>query len=284
MPVKPAINAILQHELNRDNEMERAGKVSQTDAFRDTLSTVNEDGKRVWVYAKKTKGKWFTRRLLVGYSLLAFLLAAPWLKMNDHQLLLFNFIERKFVLFGQVFWPHDFFLAVIALLAFFVFIFLFTSIYGRLWCGWACPQTVFMEYVFRRIEFWIEGDATAQRRLDKMEWNTEKIVKKTSKHIVFFGIAFIISNTFLAYIVGSHELVKIATEPVSKHIFGLLGILVFSGVFYWVFAFFREQVCTVVCPYGRLQSVMLDKDSLTVAYNYKRGENREKWGRKRSEK
>lgn len=263
--------------------MDRAAKVSQTDAFRDTLSTVNEDGKRVWVYAKKPKGKWFTRRLVVGYSLLAFLLTAPWLKMNGHQLLLFNFVERKFVLFGQVFWPHDFFLAVIALLAFFVFIFLFTSIFGRLWCGWACPQTVFMEYVFRRVEFWIEGDAPAQRKLNKMDWTTEKIVKKTSKHMVFFAIAFIISNTFLAYIVGSQELIKIVTEPVSQHIVGLLGILAFSGIFYWVFAFFREQVCTVVCPYGRLQGTMLDKDSLTVAYNYKRGENREKWGRKRSE-
>ncbi len=263
--------------------MDKAVKLNKTEAFRDSLTTVNEDGKRVWVYAKKPKGKWLTRRSLVGYSLLIFLLSAPWLKINDNQLLLLNFVERKFVILGQVFWPHDFFMLVIAMLTFFVGIFLFTSIYGRLWCGWACPQTVFMELVFRKIEYWIEGDASAQRKLDKAEWTTEKILKKGCKHAVFYSISFIIANTFLAYIIGSHELVKIATEPVSQHWAGLLGILVFSGVFYGVFAFFREQVCTVVCPYGRLQGTMLDKDSLTVAYNYKRGENREKWGRKRSE-
>ncbi|RYD75765.1 MAG: cytochrome c oxidase accessory protein CcoG [Sphingobacteriales bacterium] len=262
--------------------MERAIIKSKTDEFRDSLTTVSEDGKRVWIYAKKPKGKWLTRRSIVGYTLLSFLLAAPWLKVNNHQLLLFNFIQRKFVLFGQVFWPHDFYLAVIALLSFFVFIFLFTSIYGRLWCGWACPQTVFLELVFRKIEYWIEGDAGAQRKLNKAEWTGEKIIKKTSKHIIFYGISFIIANTFLAYIVGSQELLKIITEPVSKHLAGLAGIAIFSGVFYGVFAFFREQVCTVVCPYGRLQSAMLDKDSLTVAYNYKRGENREKWGRNRT--
>jgi cytochrome c oxidase accessory protein FixG len=252
-------------------------------SFRDALTTVDDDGKRLWVYAKKPSGKWYTRRSWFGYGLLAFLLAAPFLKLNGHQLLLFDVVHRKFVLFGSVFWPHDFFLFLVGFIAFIVFIFLFTAIYGRLWCGWACPQTIFMEMVFRRIEYIIEGDASAQKKLDKMEWNNEKLLKRGGKYLAFYMVSFIISNIFLAYIIGSSELIKIATESPTQHIGGLSAILVFSGVFYFVYAYMREQVCTVVCPYGRLQSVLIDDDTLTVAYNYKRGEPREKWGRKRSD-
>lgn len=252
-------------------------------SFRDSLTTVNDEGKRVWVFAKKPIGKWFRRRSLLGYSLLAILLGSPFIRVDGHPFMLFDLVHRKFVLFGQVFWPQDFYIFVIGFIAFILFIFLFTAIFGRLWCGWACPQTIFMEMVFRRIEYWIEGDAPAQRKLDKMEWNNEKILKKGSKHFIFFLISFIIANIFLSYIIGTDELLKIAKEPVSMHIGGLISITVFSGVFYYVFAFFREQVCTIVCPYGRLQSVLLDNQSLTVAYDYKRGEPREKWGRKRSE-
>jgi cytochrome c oxidase accessory protein FixG len=179
-----------------------------------------------------------------------------------------------------VFWPQDFFIFGLAMLTFVVFIILFTAAFGRLFCGWVCPQTIFMEMFFRRIEYFIEGNAAEQRLLAKAPWTTRKLFKKTSKHTVFFLLSFIIANFFLAYIIGAKELGKIITEPVHLHIGGLFSILIFSGVFYAVYAFFREQVCTVICPYGRLQSVLLDSNSMIVAYDYKRGEPRAKFNKK----
>src|SRR5690606_36028966 len=149
--------------------------------------------------------------------------------------------------------------------------------FGRLFCGWVCPQTIFMEMFFRKIEYWIEGDAGAQRMLNRAPWNREKIIKKTGKHLLFFLLSFFISNLFLSYIIGIEQLYSIITQPVTAHLGGFISILIFSGIFYGVFAFFREQVCTVVCPYGRLQSVLMDKNSLVVAYDYQRGEPRAKY-------
>jgi cytochrome c oxidase accessory protein FixG len=244
--------------------------------FRDHISTVDEHGKRVWVYPKKPKGKLYDYRKWVSYGLLALLFAGPFIKVNGLPLLMLNIVERKFVIFGVLFWPQDFFILVLAFLAMLVFIILFTVVYGRLFCGWVCPQTIFLEMVFRRIEYLIEGDYTKQRALDKMPWNTEKILKKGSKTAIFLLISFIISNTFLAYIIGIDALKQIVIDNPMNHLGGFGSMLVFTGVFYWVFAYFREQVCTIVCPYGRLQGVMLDKKSLTVAYDYGRGEPRGK--------
>ena len=157
-----------------------------------------------------------------------------------------------------------------------VFIALFTVVFGRVFCGWACPQTIFMEMVFRRIEYWIEGDWTHQKKLKDAPWSKEKIFKKTSKHLIFWLISFLIANTFLAYIIGSEQLLKIQTDPVGKHFGGLIAIVIFTTVFYLVFAKLREQVCTTICPYGRLQGVLLDPNSMVVAYDHKRGEGRAK--------
>lgn len=190
--------------------------------------------------------------------------------------MLLNVIERKFVLFGVAFFPQDFFLFVLAMLTFIVFIALFTALFGRLWCGWTCPQTVFMEMVFRRIEYFIEGDYMQQKALDKRAWDTEKILRKTTKHFTFFIISFIISNTFLAYIIGIDEWQKMVSDDPSNHTAGLISMLLFTGVFYGVYAHFREQVCIVVCPYGRLQGVLLDPNSVVIGYDYKRGEPRGK--------
>lgn len=190
--------------------------------------------------------------------------------------MLLNILERKFVVFGFVFWSQDFFLFGLTMILFVVFIIVFTVAFGRLFCGWACPQTVFMEMVFRRIEFWIEGDAPKQKALDAKPWNFEKIRKRGLKYVVFYVLSFIIGNTFLSYIIGFDEVVKIATEPVSMHQGGFFAMLLFSAVFFFVYVWFREQVCTVVCPYGRLQGVLLDRHSVVVAYDYVRGEPREK--------
>ena len=247
------------------------------ESYRDRIATVDKFGKRVWIYPKKPSGNYYRWRSLLSYFLLVFLFAGPFIKIGGEPLLMMNVLERKFVILGQVFWPQDFYLFALAGIAFMVFIVLFTVVYGRLFCGWVCPQTIFLEMLFRKIEYLIEGDWTAQRKLDKQSWNGEKIFKKITKHLVFYAISFAIANTFLAYIIGSEALVEIVTDPPSEHKSGLLAIVIFSFVFYYVFAFFREQVCTTVCPYGRLQGVLLDKRSVVVSYDYKRGEPRGKF-------
>jgi cytochrome c oxidase accessory protein FixG len=190
--------------------------------------------------------------------------------------LLLNVIERKFVVFGFVFWSQDFYLFGITMILFVVFIIVFTVAFGRLFCGWACPQTVFMEMVFRKIEYWIDGDAPAQQALIRKPWNIEKIRKRVTKWIVFYCISFLIGNTFLAYVIGIDQVKHLVADPFRAHLSGLVAMMVFSFVFFLVYLRFREQVCTVVCPYGRLQGVLLDRHSVVVAYDYVRGEPREK--------
>lgn len=229
---------------------------------------------RNFIYPKKPSGKLYTYRKWVSYVLLAFLFTAPFVKLDGEQMVLLNILERKFVFFGLIFTPQDFYLFALAMLIFIMFIVSFTVVLGRLWCGWACPQTIFMEMVFRRIEYFIEGDANQQRKLDAQDWNAEKIFKKGIKHVIFLSISFGIANTFLAYIIGSDQLYKIITEPVSQHVSGFISIWLFTFVFYGVFSYVREVVCTVICPYGRLQGVLLDNQSLIVAYDETRGEPR----------
>lgn len=245
-------------------------------SFRDKVSTIDNEGKRVWVYPQKPKGRFHQYRAVVAIACLILLFGMPFIRLNGEPLMLFNIIERKFIIFGMLFGPQDFALLGLTMITFMVFIILFTVVYGRLFCGWTCPQTIFMEMVFRKIEYLIEGDANKQRALNKAPMTTNKFFRKALKHSVFFVISFIIANTFLAYIITTDELFKIISEPISEHTGDLTSLLIFTGVFYWVFAFFREQVCTVVCPYGRLQGVLLDKNSIVVAYDYMRGEKRGK--------
>jgi cytochrome c oxidase accessory protein FixG len=242
--------------------------------FRDRLATIDEKGKRVWVYAKKPKGRLTFWRNIVGFALIIFFFTAPFITIHNEPLLLLNFIKREIVLLGVRFWPQDFHLFFLAMISLMVFIILFTVTFGRLWCGWGCPQTVFMELIFRRIEYWIEGDAYHQKQLQKEPWKAKKIFKRLLKHLIFFAIAFIIGNYFLMYIIGSEAWKVLVTDEPSKHIAGLSGMLVFSGIFYFIFSWFREQVCTIVCPYGRLQGVLLDRNSIVISYDYKRGEPR----------
>jgi cytochrome c oxidase accessory protein FixG len=245
--------------------------------FRDHISTVNEKGKRIWVFPKKPKGKFFNRRQLVSYSLLLFLFAAPHIRFRGEPLILLNIIDRKFVLFGSVFWPQDLYIFAILFIVGIVFVVLFTVIYGRLFCGWVCPQTIFMEFVFRRVEYWIDGDWTEQKKLAKMPMKGVKLRKRILKHTIFWIISFLIANTFLAYIIGADALWGIQQDPIYMHVGGLTSIVIFSSLFYLVFSTLREQVCTTICPYGRLQGVLLDPNSMVVAYDHVRGEQRAKF-------
>lgn len=248
--------------------------IIETEAFRDRIATVDELGKRKWIYAYQPKGKFYNIRTILSVFYFLIFFGLPFIEVDERPLFQFNIPEAKFIIFGKIFWPQDFFIFGLTMVTFVFFIVLFTAAFGRLFCGWACPQTNFMEMMFRRVEYWVLGDAPAQRQLKNAPWTGKKIFKVGLKHVVFFLLSFIIANFFLAYIIGIKELEKIITEPVTEHVAGFASIIVFSGVFYGVYAFFREQACTVVCPYGRLQSVLLDKNSMIVAYDYKRGEPR----------
>ncbi len=242
--------------------------------FRDHLSTADQEGRRKWVYPRKSPGRFFRARTWLSWLLLAIMFAGPFIRINGEPLMLMNIIERKFVILGQVFWPQDGIILAIGLLVFFTGIAIFTAAYGRLWCGWTCPQTVLMEMVFRKIEYAIEGDAHEQRALAKAPWTGKKIARKAGKHVIFFILSFVVGNTLLAYIIGTEQLFKIVTDNPSNHLVGLTFMLLFTGVFYLIFARFREQACTFICPYGRFQSTLLDENSIVVAYDYKRGEKR----------
>lgn len=246
--------------------------MAENENFRDSIGTLNEEGKRAWVYPKKPSGPYYEYRKWVSYSLLLFLFLSPFIKINGNQFLLFNVMERRFNIFGFPFWPQDFFIFVIGMIIGVVFIALFTVAFGRIFCGWICPQTIFMEMVFRRIEYWIDGDRGAQMRLDRQPWNAEKIRKRSLKWFIFLIISFLIANVFLAYLIGSDTLIQNILDGPAAHGSTLISLLIFTAVFYFVFAWFREQVCIIACPYGRLQGVLLDNKSIIVAYDHKRGE------------
>lgn len=246
------------------------------ESFRDSLATVTADGKRKWIFPKRPSGFFYKARTIVSVLLLVFLFGAPFIKIDGHPFILLNILDRNFIIFGIPFGPHDLHLFALTMIAVIVSIFLFTVIYGRLFCGWVCPQTVFMEMVFRKIEYWIEGDWKKQIALKNAPWTGEKIFKKSLKQIFFFSISFLIGNTFLAYIIGVDEVFRYIKDTPTQHFSTFIAVLIFSGIFYFIFSYFREQACIILCPYGRLQGVLLDPNSIVIHYDYKRGEPRGK--------
>lgn len=242
--------------------------------FRDSISTVNESGKRNWVFAKKPKGKIYNYRNLFGYFLLLFLFIVPFIKIHGEPLMLFNIIKRKFIIFGVIFWPQDSFLFYLMMLSFILFIVLFTVVYGRLFCGWACPQTVFLELVFRKVEWLIDGNPAKQKKLKAQRWNLEKIFKRLIKHTLFWILSFLIVSALLSFILGAENVIKFLKHPFPEHKSGFTALIIFTSAFYFIYSWFREQVCSIMCPYGRLQSVLIDSNTIIVSYDYLRGEPR----------
>ncbi len=243
-------------------------------SFRDRPINIDEQGHRKWVYAKKPSGKWYRYRTLVSWILLAFFLFAPFIRVGGYPLIMLDIPDRKFIIFGAIFWAQDTFILALLMLSFVLFIILFTVTFGRIWCGWLCPQTIFLEMVFRKIEFLIEGDVAERRKLDNSPWSTLKVAKKSVKHGLFFLISVLMTNVFLMWFIGNEKLFALIREPISEHLSGFLIMLVISLVFDWIYSYFREQICTMVCPYGRMQGVLLDGKSIVVSYDYKRGEPR----------
>jgi cytochrome c oxidase accessory protein FixG len=257
------------------------GKAAENEKFRDSISIVTKSGGRHWIFPKQTHGFYTRLRSILSGILLLILFATPFVRINGHPFMLFNIVERKFIIAGTIFGPHDFYLLGLAVITAIVFVVLFTVVFGRLFCGWICPQTVLMEMVFRRIDYWVEGDHRHQRRLAESPWNGWKLRRKLPKYALYALLSFVISNILLAYVIGSDKLLVLVTDPPREHLAGLTAMLAFSGVFYWIFSWFREQACILVCPYGRLQGVLLDKNSIVIAYDSVRGEPRGK--RKQSE-
>lgn len=253
----------------------RGSLVSKDDiSFRDRPINLDEHGSRKWVYAKKPKGTWYRRRSIFSWFVLLFFLAVPFIRINGNPLILLDIAGRKFIIFGAIFWAQDTLILALLMLSFVLFIILFTVTFGRLWCGWACPQTIFLEMVFRKIEYWIEGDYRKRHKLDQGPWTMEKISRKVVKNAIFILISVAMTNTFLLWFIGSEKWFQLISEPLSANLRAFSIMLVVSAFFYWVYGWFREQICTMVCPYGRMQGVLLDSRSIVVSYDYKRGEPR----------
>lgn len=257
--------------MNGNTDIDQENKES----FRDTIATIDSEGKRAWIFPTKPSGIYYKWRSYATVLYLIIFFGLPFIKFHEQPLFLLNILERKFILFGMIFWPQDFFIFGLGMLIFIVFIALFTVIYGRVFCGWACPQTIFMEMLFRKIEYWIDGDASYQKALKHAPMDAKKAFKRVSKYTLFFLLSFLIANTLLSYLIGVDEIFEMASHP-TENIGTLVSLIIFTGVFFFVYSWFREQVCLIVCPYGRMQGVLLDKNSIVVAYDYERGEPRHK--------
>ncbi len=253
------------------------GQVVDPETFRDSVGTMDNAGKRKWIFPRKPSGKYTNYRTIVAYFLLAVFFILPFLKINGNPVLLINVIDRQFFIFGQPFFPQDFFILALGAITSIVFIILFTVVFGRIFCGWICPQTIFLEMIFRKIDYLIEGDRNKQMKLDRQEWNSEKIWKRSLKWSIFIIISLIITHWMFMYIVGYQEVFNMIKEGPFNNFTSFLVMIVFTAAFYFTFAWFREQVCTLVCPYGRLQGVLIDKQTINVYYDFKRGEKRSKW-------
>ncbi len=250
---------------------------NSSDKFRDSINTIdNSTGSRKWIYPKKPKGRFYEWRKIVSYFLLVFLFVTPFIKVHGRPFLLLNIFEREFILFSFAFGPYDNHIFVLIFIAFLVFIVLFTAIFGRVFCGWICPQTIFMEMVFRRIEYWIDGDYRQQKALKEAPMDGKKFFKRALKLFLFLIISSMVAHTFMAYLIGMDAVIKVVTHPPAEHMTGFIATVGFTGLFFFIFTWFREQACVIVCPYGRLQSVLLDQNSLIIAYDYHRGEPRGK--------
>lgn len=246
-------------------------KTSDQD-FRDRPNNIDASGQRKWINAKQPKGKWYRRRNFVGYALILFLIVSPLLKINGHPFMLLDILNRKFYLFGQMVFAEDTYILALVMAVTVVSIVLFTVVFGRLWCGWACPQTLFLEMVYRKIEFLFDGNG---RKGDKRrEVPVHSRWRYFAKHAVYIVTSVFFTNVFLMWFIGPEQLWKIISEPIGDHLLGFLVMIALSGFYYWVYAYFREQICTLFCPYGRMQGVLLDNNSISVIYDYKRGEPR----------
>lgn len=239
----------------------------------DTLFSVNPDGSRNAIHPADVRGRFQWRKHALWYLLIAVYLAVPWLRIGGHPVLLIDIPTRHFYLFGQTFNAQDFWLAFFFVTGLGFTLFVVAALFGRMWCGYACPQTVFLEGVFRRIERWIEGPAAARAKLDKASFGG-KFVRRGLKMVVFLAIAATISHSLLGYFMPVEVLLEAVTSSPDRHPTAFGFMVVATGILFVNFTWFREQLCIVVCPYGRLQGALYDQDTILVGYDKRRGEPR----------
>lgn len=243
---------------------------------KEVLYTIDTKGRRKWVYPTWLRGKYVTQRAVVAYFLVLFYLSLPWITINGKQAVLLQIFERKFTFFGTTFWATDSLILAFVLAGLGISLFFFTAVLGRVWCGWACPETVFLEFVFRPIERLIEGGPAQRLRLDQGPWTKEKIFKKGLKHFFCAVMAWILASTALAYFYGREPLLEMMVNPPWEHWQPFIMTLVLMALMAFQFGWFREQFCTILCPYARFQSVLMDQHSIGVGYDPVRGEPRGK--------
>jgi cytochrome c oxidase accessory protein FixG len=244
------------------------------DSPEEVLTTLTKEGERKWIYPTPSKGYFYTRRLIVGWALIAFFLALPLIPINGRPALLLDVLQREFAVFGFVFYPTDTLLLLLLAISVAIGIILFTALLGRVWCGWACPQTVYLEFVYRPIERFFEGKEHVRKRRDEGPWTWDKAWRKGAKLSAYLVVSLILSHSFVAYFVGWENLIRWMQSPPTEH-WGYFVMMAFTtGLVMFDFTYFREQMCTITCPYARFQSVLLDPDSLIVSYDEGRGEPR----------
>jgi cytochrome c oxidase accessory protein FixG len=241
-------------------------------AARRVLPTLNEDGSRRWVRPRSFDGRFLRARRRVGWGLIALFAALPFVRVGGNPALLLDVPARQFHFFGATLRATDGALLMLLMLTIFVGIFAITAWVGRAWCGWACPQTVYMEFLFRPLERWLEGGRHEQLRLDREGPNARRFLR----YGVFALLSIVLGNLFLSYFVGTERLATWMTRSPFEHPTGFLIVAATSLLVFADFSYFREQMCTVVCPYARLQSVLLDPRSIIVGYDAARGEPRGK--------
>lgn len=243
---------------------------------RESLNTINKDGSRKFLHPADVDGTFTHWRRIFALILIGIYVGLPWIPINGNPAVFLDVINRRFHLFGLTFAAQDLWLAFFFITGVGFSLFFVTALFGRLWCGWACPQTVFLEHVYRRIERWIEGDATKRRQLDDQPWNFDKLKKRGVKNALFLLVSLIIAHMFVAYFISIPELYHWMTSAPGDHWGAFVFVCIASAMIYFNFAWFREQLCLVICPYGRLQSALIDDDSIIIGYDENRGEPRGK--------